>query len=74
LPVGYFHVVFTLPESVAAIAFYNKDVVYDILFRVTAETLLTIVAIPNIWAWKSASSRCSIAGGRTCIFILTCTA
>ena len=42
LPVEYFHVVFTLPESIAAIAFYNKEVVYDILFRATAETLLTI--------------------------------
>ena len=32
LPVGYFHVVFTLPAEVAAIAFYNKALVYDLLF------------------------------------------
>jgi hypothetical protein len=47
LPTAYFHVVFTLPEEVAAIAFYNKEVVYDILFRTTAETLLTIAADPT---------------------------
>jgi hypothetical protein len=42
LPTEYFHVVFTLPEPIAAIAFYNKEVVYDLFFRATAETLLTI--------------------------------
>ena len=47
LPVDYFHVVFTIPESVAAIAYYNKDAVYDILFRTTAETLLTIARDPQ---------------------------
>ena len=44
LPVDYFHVVFTLPAEVAAIAFYNKAVVYDLLFRAAAETMLTIAA------------------------------
>jgi hypothetical protein len=47
LPVEYFHVVFTLPEPIANIAFYNKEVVYDILFRATAETLLTIARDPQ---------------------------
>jgi hypothetical protein len=47
LPVEYFHVVFTLPEQIAEIAFYNKETVYDILFRATAETLLTIAADPH---------------------------
>lgn len=42
LPVEYFHVVFTLPEQIAEIAFYNKETVYGILFRAAAETLLTI--------------------------------
>ena len=42
LPVEYFHVVFTLPEEVAAIAFYNQPLVYGILFRAAAETLTTI--------------------------------
>jgi len=44
LPVDYFHVVFTLPEEVAAIAYQNKAVVYEILFQATAETLRTIAA------------------------------
>ncbi|WP_417596967.1 IS91 family transposase [Novosphingobium aquae] len=44
LPVGYFHVVFTLPAEVAAIAFHNKAVVYDLLFRAASETMLTIAA------------------------------
>ena len=47
LPTEYFHLVFTLPEPIAAIAFYNRETVYDILFRATAETLLTIAADPE---------------------------
>jgi hypothetical protein len=47
LPTEYFHVVFTLPAPLAAIAFYNKKAVYDILFRATAETLLTIARDPK---------------------------
>ncbi|HEX2715454.1 MAG TPA: IS91 family transposase [Candidatus Acidoferrales bacterium] len=47
LDTGYFHVVFTLPEEIAAIAFQNKQVVYDILFRATSETLRTIAADPK---------------------------
>jgi len=43
----YFHVVFTLPEEIAVIAYQNKKVVYDILFRATAETLSTIAADPK---------------------------
>ena len=44
LPVGYFHVVFTLPAEIAAIAFHNKALLYDLLFRAAAETMLTIAA------------------------------
>ncbi len=47
LPVEYFHVVFTLPAEIAAIAFYNQDVVYGILFRTAAQTLLTIARDPQ---------------------------
>ena len=47
LPTEYFHVVFTLPQPIAAIAFYNRELVYDILFHATAETLLTIAADPQ---------------------------
>ena len=47
LPVGYFHLVFTLPAEIAAIAYQNKTMVYDLLFRAAAETLLTIAADPK---------------------------
>lgn len=47
LPVDYFHVVFTLPEEIARLAFYNRKTVYGILFRATAETLLTIARDPR---------------------------
>jgi hypothetical protein len=47
LPVGYFHLVFTLPAQIAPIAYQNKAVVYDLLFRTAAETLLTIAADPQ---------------------------
>jgi hypothetical protein len=43
----YFHVVFTVPEEIAAIAYQNKEVIYNILFRATAETLRTIAADPK---------------------------
>src|SRR5579862_558595 len=43
----YFHVVFTVPEKIAAIAYQNKEAVYDILFHATAETLKTIAADPK---------------------------
>jgi len=47
LDVPYFHVVFTVPEEIAAIASQNKKVVYGILFRTTAETLTSIAADPQ---------------------------
>ncbi|MDX8522839.1 IS91 family transposase [Mesorhizobium dulcispinae] len=47
LPVGYFHVVFTLPAEVADIAFHNKAAVYDLLFKAASETMLTIAADPK---------------------------
>jgi hypothetical protein len=47
LPTHYFHVVFSVPEQIASIAYQNKKVVYDILFRATAETLSTIAADPK---------------------------
>lgn len=47
LPVGYFHVVFTLPAEIADIAFQNKAAVYDLLFRAASETMLTIAADPR---------------------------
>jgi hypothetical protein len=47
LPVGYFHVVFTLPAEVADIAFQNKALVYDLLFRAASDTMLMIAADPK---------------------------
>jgi len=47
LPVDYYHVVFTLPAPISAIAFYNKAVIYRLLFEVASETLLTIAADPK---------------------------
>jgi predicted Zn-ribbon and HTH transcriptional regulator len=47
LPVPYYHVVFTLPAAIADIAYQNKAVLYDLLFKVSAETMLTIAADPK---------------------------
>ena len=47
LPVEYYHVVFTLPAPISAIAYYNKAPIYDLLFEVAAETLRTIAADPK---------------------------
>lgn len=47
LPVGYFHVVFTLPAEVADIAFQNKALVYDLLFKAASKTMVTIAADPK---------------------------
>jgi hypothetical protein len=47
LPVGYFHVVFTLPAEIAEIAFHNKAAVYDLLFKTASQTMTTIAADPR---------------------------
>jgi hypothetical protein len=47
LPVDYYHVVFTLPAPISDIAYYNKAVVYGILFQAAAETLCTIATDPK---------------------------
>ena len=47
LDVPYFHVVFTLPPKIAAIAWHNKAVVYGLLMKASAETLTTIAADPK---------------------------
>ena len=47
LPVPYFHVVFTLPSAIGDIAYQNKAVIYDLLFKASAETMLTIAADPK---------------------------
>ena len=58
LPVPYFHVVFTLPALIADIAWQNKAVIYDMLFKAAAETLVTIAAEPaDRFAWHRSASR-----------------
>jgi len=47
LPLRYFHVVFTLPARIADIAYQNKAVIYDLLFKASSETMLTIAADPK---------------------------
>lgn len=47
LPVPYFHVVFTLPAEIADIAFHNKRVMYGLLFKASAEAVLTLAADPR---------------------------
>ncbi len=47
LPAPYFHVIFTLPAEIADIAFYNKRVIYGLLFKASAKTMLTIAADPK---------------------------
>src|SRR5215475_10217483 len=47
LPVPYFHVVFTVPAAIGDIAYQNKAVIYDLLLRASAETMLTIAADPK---------------------------
>jgi hypothetical protein len=47
LPVGYFHVVFTVPAEVGVIAHQNKAVLYDLLFRTASETMQIIAADPR---------------------------
>ena len=69
----YFHVVFTLPAALRNIAYQNKAVVYDLLFKASAETLITIAAAPSIWAPASALSRCCIPGALRLSTIRMCT-
>lgn len=56
LPVEYFHVVFTLPQEIAAFAYTNKAVVYDALFKAAAETLTTIGFDPKYLGAKVAAT------------------
>src|SRR5271156_1429167 len=47
LPVPYYHLVFTLPAAIADIAYHNQATVYDLLFKASSETLMTIAADPK---------------------------
>jgi hypothetical protein len=47
LPVSYFHIVFTLPHELSALALQNKRLLYDLLFRASAATLLELAGDPK---------------------------
>ena len=72
LPAPYFHVVFTLPGLIADIAYQNKAVIYDLLFR-AARHHVTIELISSTWALASASPPCSTPGARPRPTIRICT-
>ena len=65
LPVEYFHVVFTLPAPIAAIAKQNKAVVYGLLFEAAAETLKTIAADPRHLGAETAATMVLHTWGQT---------
>jgi len=64
LPVGYFHVVFTLPAEIAPIGYQNKAVVYDLLFHTAGKRCSRSPPIPSTSAFASAPPLCSTAGAR----------
>ncbi len=63
LPVPYYHVVFTLPAPLRDIAYQNKAVIYDLLFKASVETVLTIAADPKHLGVRVGS--CSGTGSRS---------
>jgi hypothetical protein len=64
LPVPYYRVVFTLPAAIADIAYQNKTVIYDLLFKASAETLITIAADPRHLGARVGITSVSIPGVR----------
>ncbi len=70
LPVPYFHIVFTLPHELSALVLQNKRLLYDLLYRTSAATMLELAAIPSTWEPTSGSSAYSIPGDRTLSIIL----
>ncbi len=78
LPVSYFHIVFTLPHQLSALALQNKRLLYDLLFRASAATLLELAGDPkhlgaDIWVRTSGFLACSTLGDRTFTIIRTYT-
>jgi Transposase zinc-binding domain len=64
LPAPYFHVVYTLPGPIADIAYQNKAVIYDILFKASAETMITIAADPKHLGARIGITPCCTPGAR----------
>ncbi len=73
LPVPYFHVVYTLPAPIADLAFTNKAVVDDILFKASAQATIRSPPTGSGSVPRSGSRRCSIHGARRWYIIRTCT-
>src|SRR3989442_9408701 len=69
LPSPYLHVVFTLPPQLASLALQNKKVVYSLLLRASAETLLEVARNPHISGPRSAFSACCTPGTKNSCFI-----
>jgi Transposase zinc-binding domain len=63
LEVPYFHVVFTLPAEIGAIAYQNKAVIYDLLFKASSDTMLTIAADPKHFGAKIGITAVPTPGG-----------
>jgi hypothetical protein len=74
LPVDYFHVVFTLPAPISEIAYWNKAVIYGLLFEVAAQTLATIAADPKHLGAQIGATLCCTPGGRRSRTTRMCTA
>jgi Transposase zinc-binding domain/Putative transposase len=74
LPTPYVLVVFTLPRELAPLALQKKQVMYNLLFQASAETLLEIARDPRHLDARSASSACSIPGISVCSIIPISTA
>ena len=55
LPAAYFHVLFTIPGAIGDLAYQNKAVLYDLLFKAAAEALLTIGADPRYCSGSSSN-------------------
>src|SRR5215831_14272395 len=64
LPCEYFHVVFTLPEALAAIALQNKSQMYGLLFQATAATCNALPSLPSTWVLRSVSLVSSTPGAK----------
>src|SRR5215467_7375120 len=73
LEVPYFHIVFTLPAEIGAIAYQNKAEIYGLLFKAASATMLTIASIPSTWAPRSPSPPSCTLGARRRRIIPTCT-
>jgi hypothetical protein len=62
LPVDYYHLEFTLPQPISELAYYNKSVMYGILLKTAAETILTIAADLKYLGARIGGLSCTVKG------------